>query len=112
MKTHIELIQPGEKLAPSLGGTGYLPPGRPASRLDLMRDALARAQDSAAFIDLVVWKVARHSVAWHRGGWRAHRILKVGQKRIKATVVGSQQHWYFVAVEARATAIHLGTVDL
>jgi len=59
---HIELIEATEKLTPSLGGTGYLPPRHPADAQQLSSDAHRRVVEP---LQMCVWKVARRSVGWH-----------------------------------------------
>jgi hypothetical protein len=86
-QSHIELIQPREKIAPELGGTGYLPPSRPATLRELAA-AVRRGQ--------VVWKVARSSVDWKRPA--RTRRLQLERVQIKCAVIGSIREWWFVRV--------------
>lgn len=85
--THVELIQPNEKLSPSLGGTGYLPPSQPATLQEL--SAAIRAGQ-------VVWKVARTSVDWRRPAQT--RLLVLSEVRVRCTIVGGTKDWWFVHV--------------
>lgn len=84
--THVELIQPGEKLAPPIGH-GYLPPSKPAT-LPELAEAVRAGQ--------IVWKVARSSVNWRR--YAKTRLLDLGDVRIKCRCIGGTRHWYFVLV--------------
>lgn len=101
---HIEVISPNERLAPSLGGTGYLPPAKPASSQELFQDASA-ALHYRHGVGVVVWKVARESVQWRR--WASSRRLIVDGRVISCRVVGSQRHWWFVAVDAQTVVDRL-----
>lgn len=85
--THVELIKPGEKLAPALGGTGYLPPSKPSTLLELA-EAVRDGQ--------IIWKVARNSVAWDRPA--STRRLQLPEAQIKCVVIGSIREWWFVRV--------------
>lgn len=98
VKAHIEVINPNERLASSLGGTGYLPPAKPASPQDLFHDASA-ALHYRYGIGNTVWKVARESVRWRR--WAATRRLVIDGRTIPCVVVGSQRYWWFVSVDAQ-----------
>jgi hypothetical protein len=87
--SHVELIQPREKISPSLGGTGYLPPSRPAT-LPELAEAIRQGQ--------IVWKVARNSVNWRRPA--ETRRLQFENLQIKCAVIGSMRDWWFVRVLA------------
>lgn len=97
---HIELINPREKLSPSLGGTGYLPPAEPATVRELLDDADRSERHPDLSLGFCVWKVAAHSVGWHHGRYRATRRLRVNGKQLPCRVLGSMRHWYFVAVRS------------
>jgi hypothetical protein len=91
---HIEVIDPSEKLAPPLG-RGYGPPAAATPISGLLDDAILRSREP---LNTCVWKVARSSVQWHHGPYRTFRRLTInGSRCLKARVVGSQRHWYFVA---------------
>lgn len=85
--THVELIQPRERIDPSLGGTGYLPPSRPAALSELA--AAIRAGQ-------IIWKVARKSVDWRRPA--RTRRLHLDGFQVRCSVLGSTGDWYFVQV--------------
>ncbi len=84
---HVEIIKPMEKIAPSLGGAGYLPPAKPATPPELA--AAVRAGQ-------IVWKVARASVDWRRHA--KTRRLSFKECQIKCRVIGSTRDWWFVCV--------------
>jgi hypothetical protein len=85
--THVELIQPMEKIDPRLGGTGYLPPTRPATIQELA-DAVRRGQ--------IVWKVLQTSVNWRRPA--SSRRLQMAEAQIKCKILGGTRQWWFVHV--------------
>jgi hypothetical protein len=87
--SHVELIQPGERLSLALGGTGYLPPSRPAT-LPELTEAIRQGQ--------IVWKVARNSVDFRRPA--ETRRLQFENLQIKCAVIGSNREWWFVRVLA------------
>lgn len=101
MVAHIELIKPTEKLSPDLGGTGYLPPSRPATLKELA-EACAKGQ--------VIWKVDRSTVNWKKAA--KTRILDLGEHselgrvRVRCVILGGTGcpskgwagYWYFVRV--------------
>jgi hypothetical protein len=102
---HVELIDPREKLAETLGGYGhYLPPRNPAPVRDLLTDAMNRAGEP---LNTAVWKVARRSVQWDQGPYRQTRRLRVGPVVIPAKLLGGDRNWYFVAVTASEAASKL-----
>lgn len=84
---HVEIIRPSEKIAPSLGGTGYLPPAKAATLSELV--AAVRAGQ-------VIWKVARATVDWRLPA--KTRRLQFEGFQIKCVVVGSMRDWWFVRV--------------
>lgn len=100
---HVELIREGERIDPSLGGSGYLPPGRAASRDELMAD-LARTDGGRATLGYTVWKVKRKSVDWHHYAPVNERRVHIGQNRIACSILGGNRHWWFVAVGIEAAA--------
>jgi hypothetical protein len=102
---HIELIDPSEKLAQSLGGTGYLPPREPTPRQRLWREA---AWAKALPMDTCVWKVDAASVDWSKGPRRATRRIRVDGRTLSGRIVGSTRQWYFVAVRATDVLAKLG----
>lgn len=55
---YVEVIQDGERLDPSLGGTGYLPPFRASTRAGLLAD-LSRTDGGRDTLGATVWKVKR-----------------------------------------------------
>lgn len=91
MSSHIEVIKSGERLDPSLGGTGYLPPSSPSTSSELIAD-LKHAALIAPTLNTAVWKVKRESM-------RHPRRLTLGNgKRLGCRVVGGARHWWFVSV--------------
>jgi hypothetical protein len=107
--THVELIDPAEKLSPELGGTGYVGPTKPATAMDLYVNALA-AVEQFPELNATVWKVLRTSVS---GGWRAapSRRLRVGGHVVPCEVIGGVKHWWFVSVDATKAATILKPID-
>ena len=83
--SHVEIIQPRERISPGLGGTGYLPPAEPATWPELA--AAVRAGQ-------IVWKVARNSVNWRRAA--KTRLLQFETVQIRCAVIGSTGDWWFV----------------
>lgn len=100
-QTHIELIDPMEKLSPGLGGTGYVGPKQPADALALYVNAVA-AIESPYSLNMTVWKVLRRSVDWSQCA--QFRRLRVGSKTVACTVIGSNRDWWFVSVDAARAA--------
>lgn len=85
VNAHIEIIKSGERIDPTLGGTGYLPPSRPATIQEI-----AEAVRSGHLI----FKVARNSVNWkHRA---ESRRLQLPECQIPCVVVGGMREWWFV----------------
>lgn len=94
---HIETINPMERLSPELGGTGYVPPNKPASAFELYHDAQYSLSRFPG-LNFTVWKVARESVNWKRHA--KFRRLIVSGKPLQASVIGGTEHWWFVSVDA------------
>jgi len=95
-QTHIEAIRPHERLSPALGGTGYLPPERPATRAELLDDLLDGVKRCPG-LNAHVWKVSRDSVRWDRT-W-SYRRLSIDGSAIPCVIIGSVKDWWFVSVE-------------
>jgi len=97
MGHHIEVIKPHEKLAPSLGGTGYLPPSEPSSTETLIAD-LEKAKAAAESIGVSVWKVLRRSNKYPR------RLTLPNGRRLTCRTIGGigygngAGYWLFVSV--------------
>lgn len=99
---HVELIQHGERLSPELGGTGYRPPAKAASVIELLAD-LSRTDGGRSDLGFTVWKVKRKSVDWHHHAPINERRIHIGKNRIACSILGSTRDWWFVAVDiARA----------
>ena len=94
---HIEVINPREKIAPSLGGTGYLGPSEPSS-VEALRADLENAKHQAAAIGISVWKVLRQSNKYPR------RLTLPNGRRLACRIIGGigygdgQGYWLFASV--------------
>lgn len=99
--THVELIDPKEKLSPSLGGTGYVAPKEPSSVLDLYANA-AWAAETYPELNMTVWKVSRASVNWKRHA--NQRRLRIDGRSVPCEVIGGTHDWWFVSVDATQAA--------
>ena len=93
--THVELIDPQEKLS------GYVGPKEPATALDLRCNAFDSAQKWPE-LDKVVWKVLRVSVNWKRHA--TSRRIRVGDRVLPCEVIGSVRDWWFVSLNANQAA--------
>jgi hypothetical protein len=98
-ESHVEIINPRERLSPELGGTGYLPPATRATAAELANDAAAQAE--AFGIGLAVWKV--RMVNTHRP-----KRLCIEGRHLACDVIGSVRDWWFVSVDATKAAKVLG----
>lgn len=91
---HIEAIKPGERIDPSLGGTGYLPPAQPSSAAELAADL--NNANSVSSLGLSVWKVKRESPRHPR------RLTLSNGRYLKCSVIGGTGYeggyWWFVRV--------------
>lgn len=94
-QSHVEIIKPNERLDPSLGGTGYLPPTSPATWAEIL-DELRRVK---AEFDLpcVAFKVLRSSTSWKNHS--ANRRLLIGDTRIPCKLIGGIKDWWFVSIQ-------------
>lgn len=107
--THIELIDPKEKLSVELGGYGgYLGPKNPDSVLDLMVNA-KWAADKWPELNMAVWKVLRSSVNWK--GVAQTRRLRIAGRTIPCDIIGGVKDWWFVSVNATKAAAILQTAN-
>lgn len=96
-ESHVELIDPLEKLSPELGGTDYVGPKEAASAFDLYTNALSTSE-SFPDLNMTVWKVLRSSVAWNK--YAKSRRLKINGRVIQCEIIGSTRDWWFVSVDA------------
>lgn len=94
---HIEVISPMEKIAPSLGGTGYVGPSQPSS-VEALRADLEKAKASAGSIGISVWKVLRQSRKYPR------RLTLPNGRRLACRIIGGtgygdgKGYWLFASV--------------
>lgn len=96
---HVEIINPREKLSPSLGGTGYLPPSKPMT-LAQVDDAVAEAIRAGTAVDgAIMLKVARNSVKWSRPSKSRTRKLNLEDGVCECVVVGGNRDWWFAWVD-------------
>jgi hypothetical protein len=107
-ETHVELIDPMEKLSPSIGGTGYVGPTQPAEVLSLYINAAA-SLESWPELNATVWKVLRSSVNWTQCA--QYRRLKVGGRVVPCSVIGGNLDWWFVSVDATKAIGILSTAE-
>lgn len=94
--THVEIINPREKLALSLGGTGYLPPNKPVTLAEIDK-TIAAFKAAAMPSGMFVLKVSRDSVNWKKHA--ETRRLKFSDGSCECVVIGSNRDWWFVSVK-------------
>lgn len=91
---HIEVINPKEKIHPSLGGTGYQPPAQPSTVDELIAD-LNKA-NAATSLGVSVWKVKRESAIQPR------RLTLPNGRYLKCRIIGGtgyeSGYWWFACV--------------
>lgn len=92
---HVEVVHPKERLHPSLGGTGFLPPTKPATWTQILNE-LGRAKYE---FDLpsAVFKVLRSSVSWK--DHKENRRLTIHGKRVSCRLIGGIKDWWFVSLK-------------
>lgn len=95
MNTHIEIIKPSERLAPSLGGTGYLSPTRSATAKEIAAE-LNRVRGEFPDLPSAVFKVLRTTVSWQNHYPR--RRLRFNGTTVSCRCVGGIREWWFVSL--------------
>lgn len=95
--SHVEIIQPRERIDPSLGGTGYVGPKRPASLAEISAE-LDRARHEFK-LPSAVFKVLRGSVSWRNH--KANRRLFIEGHRIPCRLIGGIREWWFVSIQTQ-----------
>ena len=100
-ETHVELIDPQEKLSKELGGTGYVGPKSPATPLELRMNAFDAA-NAHPDLNMTVWKVLRSSVRWKSND--KSRRIRIRDRMIPCEIIGGTRDWWFVSVNAYQAA--------
>lgn len=92
---HVEIIKPMERIDPSLGGTGYQPPTRPATWTQILNE-LGRAKYEFG-LPSCVFKVLRSSVSWK--DHKPQRRLLIHGQRVSCRLIGGIKDWWFVSLK-------------
>lgn len=94
-QSHVEMIKSNERLDPSLGGTGYLPPTTAATWAEIL-DELRRVKAEFG-LPCAAFKVLRSSVSWKNHA--ESRRLLIGNTHIPCKLIGGIKDWWFVSIQ-------------